>query len=74
MEGLINDMLDQAKLESGVFKLNEEYFDLPLVVFKAFSIIKAKANYNKIRLIAEVDDPDHFNLLTSIKGDQQRYL
>ena len=38
-ECLINDMMDQAKIDNGVFKLNEECFDLKLVVFKAMSIV-----------------------------------
>ena len=40
MEGLINDMLDQAKIDNDAFTLNEEYFDLPMVVFKALNIVK----------------------------------
>ena len=41
MEGLINDMLDQAKLDNSAFKINKEYFNLPMVVYKALNIIKA---------------------------------
>lgn len=48
MEGLINDMMDQAKMDNGVFKLNEEFFDLPMVVFKALNIAKAKAVFDDI--------------------------
>ena len=29
---LINDLMDLAKLETLNFKLNEEYFDLPLLI------------------------------------------
>ena len=41
MEGLINDMLDQAKIDNNAFKINKEYFNLPMVVYKALNIIKA---------------------------------
>lgn len=40
MEGLIKDLLDQAKIDNGVFKLNQEYFDLPIVIFKALNIVR----------------------------------
>lgn len=70
MEGLINDMLDQAKIDNDVFKLNSQYFDLPMVVFKALNIIKTKATFNKIKLIAEVENPEHLSLLSWIEGDQ----
>jgi signal transduction histidine kinase len=40
MECLINDMLDQAKIDNDAFKLNEEYFDLPKVVYKSLNIVK----------------------------------
>ena len=44
-EALINDMMDQAKIVNGVFKLNNSYFDLPMVVFKALSMVKDKAHF-----------------------------
>ena len=74
MEGLINDMLDQAKINNGVFSLNEEYFDLPMVVFKALNIVKGQANSKQVQLSAEVEVSEHMNLLNNIWGDKQRYL
>ena len=55
MEGLINDMMDQAKIDNDAFTLNEEYFDLPLVVFKALNIFKGQANLKQVKLSAEVE-------------------
>lgn len=69
MELLINDMLDQAKIDNHVFQLNEEYFDLSLVIFKAFNLIRAKANFSKIALVAEVESPEHLALISNLYGD-----
>ena len=55
MDGLINDMLDQAKIDNCAFKLNRDYFSLPMVVFKALNIVKGTANQKNVKLIAEVD-------------------
>ena len=70
MELLIDDMLDQAKMDNHVFKLNEEYFDLSLVIFKAFNLIRAKANFSQIKLVAEVENPEHLALISNLFGDQ----
>ena len=74
MEGLINDMMDQTKIDNGAFKLDEQYFDLPLVVFKALNISKAIAIHDNIQLVALVEKEEHLNLLSNIMGDEQRYL
>ena len=39
-ESLINDIMDQAKIMNGVFKLNNSYFDLNKVIYKALSIVR----------------------------------
>ena len=57
MECLINDMLDQAKIDNDAFKLNEEYFDLPKVVYKSLNIVKDQANQKFVKLVAEVESP-----------------
>jgi hypothetical protein len=44
-------MMDLVKMENGVFKITYEYFDLRMVVYKAFNIIKAQANLKKLKLI-----------------------
>ena len=36
---LINDLMDLAKLETLNFKFNEEYFDLPDLIKKAFKTV-----------------------------------
>ena len=57
-----------------MFKLNEEYFDLPMVVFKALNIVKGQANLKQVQLSAEVEMQEHLCLLNNIWGDKQRYL
>ena len=48
---LINDLMDLAKLETLNFKLNEEYFDLPLLIKQAFKTVRCQANKKDIHLI-----------------------
>jgi len=36
MESLINDLLDLGNIENSAFKLHQEYFSLPDVIFEAF--------------------------------------
>ena len=69
MECLINDMLDQAKIDNDAFKLNEEYFDLPKVVYKSLNIVKEQANQKFVKLVAEVESPQSLQLISNIWGD-----
>ena len=40
---LISDLLDLAKFENSVFKINEDYFNLIEVVTEAFNIVSYTA-------------------------------
>ena len=52
---LICDLLDLAKFENSVFKINEEYFNLIEVITEAFNIVAITAEEKKISLYLEFD-------------------
>ena len=56
-------MMDLVKLENGAFKLMEEYFDLRMVVFKALNIIKATANFKKLKLVGLIEVSENMHLM-----------
>ena len=39
VNNLINDLLDLSKLENNHFRLNSEYFNLPVLVHEALSMV-----------------------------------
>ena len=45
---LINDLMDLAKLETLNFKLNEEHFNLPSLIKKAFKTVRCQAKKKDI--------------------------
>jgi K+-sensing histidine kinase KdpD len=52
---LICDLLDLAKYENSVFKINEEYFNLVEVITEAFNIVALTAEEKSISLCLELD-------------------
>jgi signal transduction histidine kinase len=52
---LIEDLLDLAKMENSVFKLNNDYFNLIEVITEAFNIVSFSAEEKNIKLLLEVD-------------------
>lgn len=66
--GLINEVLDVSKIESGSIKLAEEEFDLREAVEAAVSIVKP-AVLKKTQILS-VDIPEFF--CSNVKGDRQR--
>lgn len=54
--GLVNDILDQAKIEAGKMELVREYFDLPAVIESVMSSIKGLTKDKPIRLYTEIED------------------
>ena len=52
---LIEDLLDLAKMENSVFKLNNDYFNLIDVITEAFNIVSFSAEEKNIKLLLEVD-------------------
>lgn len=66
--GLINDVLDLSKIESGILNLHKEYFDLHQEVADIQTIIAERANIKGLQLITQVDLPNPF----IVKGDRQK--
>jgi len=73
MENLINDLLDLGNIQNSAFKLTEEFFSLPEVIFEAFEILNTTAHKNQIKLKAEVTQRGEFDFLHQIYGDRRRY-
>jgi len=70
---LINELLDQAKLEKSTFELDNEYFNLFEVIIHAFQILKFQAETKNIKLLLQIDQSKPF-LFCKIWGDKRRYL
>ncbi len=66
--GLINDVLDLSKIESGVLNLRKEYFDLHQEVADIQTIMAERAQHKGLSLITQVDLPDPY----IVKGDRQK--
>ncbi|NDJ85368.1 MAG: GAF domain-containing protein, partial [Chloroflexi bacterium] len=54
--GLVNDILDQAKIEAGKMELVKEYFDLAAVVKGVMSSAKGLTKDKPIQLYTEIQD------------------
>lgn len=57
--GLINDVLDMSRMESGKTKVNHESFDLRLCINNCISIIGGQLETRNLDLIKEVAEFDH---------------
>ena len=66
--GLINEVLDMAKIESGNLGLSEEDFDLPETVESLLSIMTPQINDKKLNLKVEIADIQHEHVV----GDPMR--
>lgn len=66
--GLINDVLDLSKIESGILNLRKEYFDLHQEVADIQIIMAERAQNKGLNLITQVDLPDPY----IVKGDRQK--
>ncbi len=66
--GLINDVLDLSKIESGVLNLRKEYFDLHQEVADIQTIMAERAQNKGLNLITQVDLPSPY----IVKGDRQK--
>ena len=53
---LINDILDLSKAESGKFELNEETFDMAVVICSCVKLVKGQARRQGVTLEVEVPD------------------
>ena len=70
---LINDLLDLAKFENSVFKVNEDVFNLIDVITEAFNMIAYSAEEKNIKLLLEFDQQKP-NIYKRIYSDKRRFL
>ena len=70
---LINELLDQAKLEKSTFELDNEFFNLYEVIIHAFQILTFQAEIKNIQLMLQINQAKPF-LFCKIWGDKRRYM
>ena len=66
--GLINDILDLSKIESGALNLRQEYFDLQQEVGDILALVRERAEVKGLQLHAHLALPTPF----IAKGDRQK--
>lgn len=66
--GLINDILDLSKIESGVLNLRRDYFDLYQEVVDIQTIMHERATNKGLQLITQIDLPAPY----IVQGDRQK--
>lgn len=66
--GLINDILDLSKIESGVLNLRKDYFDLHQEILDIQTIMAERAGTKGLQLITQIDLPAPY----IVKGDRQK--
>ncbi len=66
--GLINDILDLSKIESGVLNLRRDYFDLHQEVMDIQTIMRERATNKGLQLITQIDLPAPY----IVQGDRQK--
>ncbi len=66
---VINDILDQTKIDSGKLTLEERPFRLDDILDDAFSMVKNQADYKGLRLVSNIADGVPLNVI----GDSIRF-
>src|SRR5690606_2832912 len=66
--GLINDILDLSKIESGVLNLRQDYFDLRQEMVDIGAIMQGRAAAKDLQLITQIDLPAPY----IVQGDRQK--
>jgi signal transduction histidine kinase len=66
-------LLDLAKLENSVFKINKEYFNLFDVITEAFNMVAYSAEEKNVNLYLEFDQSKPF-IFRRIYSDKRRFL
>ena len=65
--GLINDILDLSKIESGTDDLHEDKIEIPEIISAALKMVKQRAEQGGIKLELELPDP-----LPALRADERR--
>lgn len=68
--GLINDLLDMSKIESGKMRLIEEKCNLMEMIQGLRPLLEAKLNENNIQYIADIQLKNHWFLADSLRLNQ----
>lgn len=66
--GLINDILDLSKIESGLLHLRQDYFDLQQEIKDIFIIMRERTTTKGLQLLLDINLPDP----CIVKGDRQK--
>ncbi|MCH7794817.1 MAG: HAMP domain-containing histidine kinase [Proteobacteria bacterium] len=65
--GLINDILDLSKIESGTDELHEEKIEIPEIVRAALKLVGHRAEQGEVKLELELQDP-----LPALRADERK--
>lgn len=68
LSGLLNDLLDLSKMESGKYQIESDVFDLSSVLEDATTLCLEKANQKGLTLLWDIDG----DIPTKLLGDQLR--
>lgn len=68
--GLINDILDMSKIESGKMRLIEEKCNLMEIIQGLRPLLEAKLNENNIQYIADIQLKNHWFMADSLRLNQ----
>ena len=68
--GLINDILDMSKIESGKMRLIEEKCNLMEMIQGLRPLLEAKLNENNIQYIADIQLKNHWFMADSLRLNQ----
>jgi signal transduction histidine kinase len=72
LTGLINDLMDQAKIEASTFTLDYNYFSMFDVINATFGVMSFEAQNRKISLQIEFDISKAF-IFHKLYGDRRRF-
>jgi signal transduction histidine kinase len=65
--GLINDILDLSKIESGTDDLNEDTIDIPKIIHSALKLVEQRAEQGAVKLEIEIADQ-----LPALRADERK--
>jgi signal transduction histidine kinase len=65
--GLINDLLDLSKIESGTEELYEDTIEIPEIIRSSLKLVEQRAEYGRIKLKLELPDQ-----LPALRADERK--